>query len=210
MARAPQIGIEKRRFENVSPELHGAVILDADNKAKGVAVQPGETIWLSLQEEQLTAEAPVRPEDNPFVKEWQRPTESDAHGNPTAFSTETGVLRPTDEAPRVVGSQRFTPSHGEPEPQDAAPEAEEAEEDPGEVTGAAPAPQEEAAQGQAAPDEEVATPSAVAANDEALAARRKAAEPETTVDAAGIEWEEGAPKGAPEADSPRARKPVAG
>lgn len=212
MARAPQIGIEKRRFENVTPEVHGAVILDADNKAKGVAVQPGETIWLSLQEEQLTAEAPVRPEDNPFVKEWNRAIESDSNGNPTAFATESGCLRPTNEAPRVVGSQRFTPSHGEPEPEDAAPEAEEPAEEPGEVTGAAPESQEAPAEGKAAPDEEVATPSAVAANNEALAARRQApAKPEATVDAAGVEWSEGAPKGAPEEAAPAdARKPVTG
>lgn len=226
MARSPQVGVEKRRFKNVTPEIHGVTILDADGRAKGVAVDPGAEIWLSIVEEQLTAEAPVRDEDNPFIKAWECPVGWDQHGNPTSFEPRTGCLLMVDAQPRIIGSQRFTPSAG----------------DPNTAVAAEPAPETAAppVEGERAPDEQVATPGAEAARDEhekakaaeaaagieltpeeieardkerEAAAEERAqaiADGESGRDRGGVEWTEGQPKGAPEKDKgPESRKPVA-
>lgn len=226
MARSPQVGVEKRRFKNVTPEIHGATILDADNRAKGVAVDPGEEIWLSVVEEQLTAEAPVRDEDNPFIKAWECPVAWDDHGNPTSFEPRTGCLLVVDAEPRIIGSQRYTPTAGDPNTAVAA-------ETP-------PEPAAPPVEGERSPDEQVATPEAEAARDEHEKA--KAAEAATAIeltpeeievrdkereaaaeerakaiadgepgrDRGGVEWAEGQPKGAPAKDrGAESRKPVA-
>lgn len=227
MSRSPQVGVEKRRFKNVTPEIHGAVILDADNRAKGIAVDPGEEIWLSIVEEQLTAEAPVLDKDNPFIKHWECPVAWDEHGNPTGFEPRDGCLVMIEAEPRIIGSRRYTPTHGDPQgavvpaAPDPAPEAPAAPEEP------APPPSAPPVVGEAAPDEIVGTPDAEKARDEHAAAAQATADAAKTAeeakararaieegasgkDKAGIDWNEGQPKGAPEKDGgPESRQPVA-
>lgn len=55
------------KFTNVSGGVAGAVKLDHEGHAKGVAVFPNESVWLTEKEEILTANAPRNEADNPFV-----------------------------------------------------------------------------------------------------------------------------------------------
>jgi hypothetical protein len=57
----------KSKFKNTGSGVAGAIQLDHQNQAKGVAVYPGESVWLSEQEQVLTAQAPRHEEDNPFT-----------------------------------------------------------------------------------------------------------------------------------------------
>jgi hypothetical protein len=56
----------KDQFRNDSGGVAGAVIIE-NNQAKAIPVQPGDTVWLSEDEQALTANAPKRQEDNPFI-----------------------------------------------------------------------------------------------------------------------------------------------
>jgi len=58
---------QKSKFQNTSPGVAGAVILDHEGKAKGIPVAPRAEIWLSLKEQGLTAMAPRHEHDNPFT-----------------------------------------------------------------------------------------------------------------------------------------------
>ena len=59
----------RTEFENVSSGVIGVVVIE-DHKRKGVPLKPGETVWLTQEEEIATANAPKRDEDNPFAKGW--------------------------------------------------------------------------------------------------------------------------------------------
>lgn len=167
---------EKRKFENPTAGWVGAVVLDDDNKPKGMPVEPGGHIWLSRAEERLTAEAPRLAENNPFTKQWRRPTEWNGSGEAISFEEMTGVLVLSDEPARTILSDRFTPSTAL---EAERPAEKPAEEETGagqdgeteEIIGTPPIPQQPPVEGKPAPDEHVATPEAVAANDEHLARR---------------------------------------
>jgi hypothetical protein len=59
--------MEKAEFKNTSPGVCGVTILEPGGKPKGIAVKSGDTIWLTEEEQILTANAPRKAEDNPFV-----------------------------------------------------------------------------------------------------------------------------------------------
>lgn len=159
---------QKRKFTNPTQGWVGAVVLDDDNKPKGLPVEPGGSVWLSPTEERLTAEAPRAAQDNPFTKPWREVTEFNERGEPKTWIDHDGVLVLSDEPARAIMSDRFIPSQA---PRAAVPEQEEetAVEEPEELTGAPPIPKQPPVEGKPAPDEHVATPEAVAANDEHLA-----------------------------------------
>lgn len=168
------IGEKKRKFHNPTPGWVGVVVLDDDNKTKGLPVEPGGSVWLSPAEERLTAEAPRLAEDNPFTKEWREPTEFGANGEPTAWKHHKGVLQLSDEPAREIVSDRFIPPReDETVAADVTHEQEAGETEPAEqeITGAPPIPTQPPVVGKPAPDEHVATPEAVRANDEFLARR---------------------------------------
>lgn len=177
------MGEKKRKWTNPTSWTVGAVILDDDNKPKGMPVGPQESIWLTAAEERLTAEAPRLAQHNPFVKEWEEPTDYNASGEAIAHTTRKGVLVLSGEPPREIVSDRHIPespaaeavaetTEGEPEEDAAGAEREEG--DPTEHTGAPPLPAQPPVTGKPAPDEHVATPEAVAANDEYLAKQKRA------------------------------------
>jgi hypothetical protein len=159
------------------------VILDDDNKPRGMPVEPGGDIWLSKAEERLTAEAPRDPADNPFTKKWTEVVDINADGTARETREHEGTLVLSDEPAREILSDRFIPSdapaaEAEPEPETPAAEAEPEPETPAaapqeekteEITGAPPLPSQPPVEGKPAPEEIVATPEAVAANDEHLA-----------------------------------------
>ena len=59
--------MEKAEFTNTSAGVCGVTIIEPGGKPKGIAVKPGDTVWLTEEEQILTANAPRKPEDNPFV-----------------------------------------------------------------------------------------------------------------------------------------------
>jgi hypothetical protein len=56
----------KDQFRNDSGGVAGAVVLDGSGP-KAIAVQPGDVVWLSEDEQAYTANAPRREQDNPFI-----------------------------------------------------------------------------------------------------------------------------------------------
>lgn len=54
-------------FRNTTGGALGAVKIDRRGEHKSTPVQPGDTIWLSEEEQEATANAPRRPSDNPFI-----------------------------------------------------------------------------------------------------------------------------------------------
>lgn len=169
---------EKRKYHNPSPIWVGVNIFDAEGKRTSIQVEPGGYVWMSAEEAQMTAEAPVRPENNPFVATWERVTGQDSNTGEQIKVTETGLLVLTDDPPRPIGSERFIPGQEQAsiehapaaeEPDGSVGEPQPSEEPP--QTGAAPTPSAPPEQGERAEDEVVATPEAVAANDAAKEAR---------------------------------------
>lgn len=120
--------VEKEQFRNESGGYVGVVTLTSRGDDKGMPVAPGDTVWLSEDEQVLTANAPRLAEHNPFVpqKVIQRNPETDAQ-------EETWVT------PLVkVNEARFVPADARPigsnAPAAPAPEA------PPEAPEPAPAP----------------------------------------------------------------------
>ncbi len=98
--------IEKQQFINNLDGYVGAVVIGPKGDDRGIAVEPGGTVWLSEAEQTLTANAPRSAADNPFVPQtWPR------------FNPDTGAnedvtvtpLTPMDEGRFVPASMRFVP-----------------------------------------------------------------------------------------------------
>lgn len=68
-AQVAQPVIEKQAFRNDSPGWIGVTVIGPEGRPKGKGVEPGDIVWLSEQEQILTANAPRRAEDNPFVEQ---------------------------------------------------------------------------------------------------------------------------------------------
>ena len=105
----------QRKFRNPTPGWVGANVVGPDGTLTSVPVEPGGEVWMTEMEERMTAEAPRRPEDNPFVKEWDAPVEFDSFGQPTAFEKRRGVLVLCEDPPRPIASDRYVPPRLEPE-----------------------------------------------------------------------------------------------
>jgi hypothetical protein len=59
--------MEKAEFKNTSRGVVGAIVIEPGKKPRGIAVQPGDTVWLTEEEQIATANAPKKAENNPFV-----------------------------------------------------------------------------------------------------------------------------------------------
>lgn len=57
----------KDEFRNETKGFVGVITIDPQGNQKGVAVRPGNSIWLSEAEQILTANAPRLDKDNPFT-----------------------------------------------------------------------------------------------------------------------------------------------
>lgn len=159
---------EQRKFINPTPGFVGANVFGPDGKPTAIPVEPGGEVWLTPEEERMTAEAPRVAGDNPFVKRWEEPVDYDSNGLPSRTVPRTGTLVLADEPPRPIASDRYTPPREESEKSDPEPEPEE-------VKGA-DVPEQPPVQGQPSPDEVVGTPEAKGKNDEALAKRKPTTE----------------------------------
>lgn len=179
---------EQRKFVNPTRGFVGANVFGPDGKPTSMAVEPGGEVWLTPEEERMTAEAPRLAQDNPFIKEWEDVVEFDNFGEPVNTVVRQGMLVLSDEAPRPVASDRFVPERAaeEPAPEPEEQKAAEQPEHEETVTGAPPLPEQPPVEGQPSPDEIVGSPEAVAANDEELAKREPTAEQPTRQKGAAI------------------------
>jgi len=142
----------KDEFRNTSDGWLGVTMIDGRGDPRGIAVEPGGSVWLSEDEQIATANAPRSDGDNPFVNgslelvaratevKNRRPFGTNPGVQPTAPQVKQEPVRPAEED---TGVTVMNPG-GIPE-----------------ETGATPVPNTEPEVGQAAPGEEVATPSAV-------------------------------------------------
>lgn len=132
----------KDEFRNTTDGWIGAVAFGKHGEHSGIAVEPGGTVWLTEDEQILTANAPRADEDNPFLpRPFQR------RDPQTGDVLEEGV-RPQLELVRKGVQARNRRPFG-------------AQATPVEETGATVADGEPAAEGESAAGEEVATPDAV-------------------------------------------------
>lgn len=101
---SPQI--EKQQFKNTTGGWIGVTVIGPRGEDRGAAVEPDGTVWLSEQEQILTANASRRPEDNPFVAQTRMVTDPE-----TGEQVETTVtpLVPVSENRYVPARERFVP-----------------------------------------------------------------------------------------------------
>jgi hypothetical protein len=67
MAQAPASITTKDEFTNTTDGWLGVVQIDHMGAARGASVSPGGSVFLTEEEQILTANAPVNDEDNPFI-----------------------------------------------------------------------------------------------------------------------------------------------
>lgn len=116
------------KFTNVSGGVAGAVKLDHEGHAAGVAVFPNESVWLTEKEEILTANAPRNEADNPFVNGTFRCDVKSAdagHSRPIGSKHVNAdpPERPAEAGegdPENIDLRVETPAANEPPPQAAA------------------------------------------------------------------------------------------
>lgn len=97
---------EKRCYKNQTAGHLGVVKLDYKGQEVGADVEPYGTVWLTAKEALLTARAPKRAEDNPFVE--QMFDFQDQQGNRVRQGMRPLVLI-TDDREVPDGDERFVP-----------------------------------------------------------------------------------------------------
>lgn len=98
--------VQKQRFKNQSAGWVGAVNIGPKGDEKGVAIAPGAEVWLSEDEKILTANAPKKAEDSPFMEQ------TFTRINRTTGKKETYKLTPLV----LVSADRFVPGTDRPVP----------------------------------------------------------------------------------------------
>lgn len=94
---------DKQLFRNTTQGYLGVITIDRRGERHAVAVGPGETVWLSVEEQEVTAMAPRLPEHNPFVdQEFQI---RDEHGEVTEEGSRPPLVR-EDQARPTPGNSR--------------------------------------------------------------------------------------------------------
>jgi hypothetical protein len=58
---------KKSEFRNTRDHQIGVVLKREDGKMKGMAIAPGDSVWMDEEEQMATANAPRKESDNPFV-----------------------------------------------------------------------------------------------------------------------------------------------
>src|SRR2546423_1892023 len=57
----------KTEFLNTTDGHLGVVLFNHKNERDAIALAPGDTVWLSEEEQRMTANAPRDPQNNPFL-----------------------------------------------------------------------------------------------------------------------------------------------
>jgi len=140
------------KFTNVSGGVAGAIKLNHRSEPQGVAVFPNESIWLTEQEEVLTANAPRNPEDNPFTNGTYR---LDVRAADAAEARPIGS-RQQEQPPAPPQPAAEPGDEDDPEGIDIKVETTGVQDPPPQETGQAAAPDGEPVAGQRQPTEETA------------------------------------------------------
>lgn len=98
--------VEKQQFHNRSGGWIGVVVINAKGEDTGASVEPDGTVWLSEQEQILTANAPRRAEDNPFIAQKHQRV------NPETSEIETYEITPLVP----ISENRYVPAGDRPIP----------------------------------------------------------------------------------------------
>ena len=93
--------VERAEFRNTTNGWIGAIKLTSRGEVQPVAVAPGDTVWLSEEEQELTANAPRKPQDSPF--EQQPYTVHDRNTGEVVEEGTRAQLEMVDEARRIPG-----------------------------------------------------------------------------------------------------------
>lgn len=100
--------VEKTQFRNESGGWVGVIVIGPRGDDNGIPVEPGATVWLSEEEQILTANAPRDPEDNPFTPSVVLVT-----------NAETGEIEEVEVTHLVaVDEARYVPANVRPIPAD--------------------------------------------------------------------------------------------
>lgn len=151
----------KSEFRNTTEGHIGVVVIENGNE-RGIGVRPGDSIWLSEDEQIATANAPRRDEDNPFINgqlELVTAAQEIANRRPIGSSEAPQV---PEKKPSSRAKQDKERAEKEAERQEKAKKQAEAGPLPAEETGAAVSPSGNPKVGKRSQGEEVATPEAAA------------------------------------------------
>lgn len=100
--------VEKQEFKNNTGGHLGVVVIGPKGDDTGATVPPDGTVWLSEEEQVLTANAPRRAEDNPFVPQTLQ-----------RINPETGEAEDFEVTPLTrTNSNRLVPAQQRPIPAD--------------------------------------------------------------------------------------------
>lgn len=91
---------EVKEFRNRTDGFVGAVKIRKSGEEFGVSVAPGESVFLTADEEKATANAPRRPEDNPFYgpdPKLELVPDSRPLGRPTGTAPDAPAEAPAEE-----------------------------------------------------------------------------------------------------------------
>jgi hypothetical protein len=98
--------IEKQQFHNNTGGFLGVTIIGPRGDDRGISVGPDENVWLSEAEQRLTANAPRKAKDNPFIEQARQ-----------RMNPETGELEDYTLTPLTpVEGERFVPADLRPIP----------------------------------------------------------------------------------------------
>lgn len=170
---------KKAEFRNDSGGFLGVIVIEPGGKTKGISVRPGDSVWLSEEDQIATANAPRSDDNNPFINgQLKLVTAATAIANRRPIG-DTEQPQPNEAAQRAKAEEAQRRRKAAATKKQEA-EAERVEEGRKQAqqgtrppappvrqtpdqTGAAPQPQGTAAQGSRAEGEEVGTPEAATA-----------------------------------------------
>lgn len=163
----------RSEFTNESGGFVGVVFIE-DGKRRGGSVRPGDSVWLSEEEQIATANAPRRDADNPFTNGFlQLKTAATEIANRRPIGDSGGVAQPAQteqQAAEAEAAKQRTrqaadaqrQAEAEAQAARAQRQAEQGVRPVPEETGAAVEPQGGPSEGRRAAGEEVGTPKAPA------------------------------------------------
>lgn len=105
----------KDEFQNTTKGFIGVIVIE-NGKERGVAVRPESSIWLSEDEQVLTANAPRRDEDNPFTNGNLRlitSSENVRNRRPIGASQQNGAASEAVVAPEAAVAPETAPAAAE-------------------------------------------------------------------------------------------------
>lgn len=91
----------RSEFRNTKDHVMGVVVRGPNDKMAGIALNPGDTVWMDEDEQMATANAPREAGDNPFINgdlELVTPATMVANRRPIGYTEHPQV--PSGEAPQ--------------------------------------------------------------------------------------------------------------